>query len=92
MVPIGTARLMAVLEWLRLDAEGGRKPDEMLVFSDEVGEAFKTFKRAWTLRPPSSVWRRARPSTRQPTSGTFFQVSFRDQPRQPSNGGQAPAH
>ena len=49
VVPIGTTRLMAVLEWLRLDAEGGRKPDEMLVFSNEVGEPFKTFKRAWTI-------------------------------------------
>jgi len=49
VVPIGTTRLVAVLEWLRLDAEGGRKPDEMLVFSNEVGEPFKTFKRAWTI-------------------------------------------
>jgi integrase len=49
VVPIGTTRFTAVLEWLRLDAEGGRKPDEMLVFSNGVGEPFRTFKRAWTL-------------------------------------------
>ena len=49
VVPIGTTRLMAVLEWLRLDAEGGRKPDETLLFSNEVGKPFKTIKRAWTL-------------------------------------------
>ena len=47
--PIGTTRLMAVLEWLRLDACGGCKADETPVFSNEVGEATKTFKRAWTL-------------------------------------------
>lgn len=49
VVPIGTARLMAVLEWLRLDAAGGDKTDDTPVFSNEVGEATKTVRRAWTL-------------------------------------------
>jgi len=49
VVPIGTTRLMAVLEWLRLDAAGGRKSEDTPVFSNEVGEATKTFTRAWTL-------------------------------------------
>jgi integrase len=49
VVPIGTARLMAVLEWLRLDASGGDKTDDTPVFSNEVGEATKTVRRAWTL-------------------------------------------
>jgi integrase len=37
-VPIGTARLQAVLDWLRLDAIGEDKPAEALVFSNEAGE------------------------------------------------------
>ena len=49
VVPIGTSRLMAVLEWLRLDAAGGYKTDDTPVFSNEVGEATKTVRRAWTL-------------------------------------------
>lgn len=32
-VPISTARLRAVLEWLRLEADGRQKADEALVFS-----------------------------------------------------------
>ena len=46
-VPIGTTRLKAVLEWQRLDAAGGRKPDGALVISDEAGESIVTFSRAW---------------------------------------------
>ena len=38
LVPISTQRLRAVLEWLRIDAEGKQKSDETLVFSNEVGE------------------------------------------------------
>jgi integrase len=37
-VPISTARLRAVLAWLQLEADGERKPDDALVFSDETGE------------------------------------------------------
>ena len=39
LVPIGTARLLAVLEWLRLDSEGEHKADDVPVFSNEAGEA-----------------------------------------------------
>ena len=50
VVPIGTSRLLAVLEWLRLDADGEPKSDNVLVFSnDEVGEALKTFRTAWVV-------------------------------------------
>ena len=47
LVPISTQRLRAVLQWLRLDAEGKQKPDEMLVFSNEVGEPLPHFHDAW---------------------------------------------
>jgi integrase len=46
-VPIATARLRAVLDWLRLDADGKQKPDEALVFSDETGEPIGSFRTAW---------------------------------------------
>lgn len=46
-VPISTARLRAVLEWLRLDADGSQKPDEALVFSDEAGKPIGRFRTAW---------------------------------------------
>jgi integrase len=49
VVPIGTSRLLAVLEWLRLDSTGGHKSDEVPVFSNELGERVKTFKRAWQV-------------------------------------------
>ena len=49
VVPIGTSRLLAVLEWLRLDSTGGLKSDEVPVFSNEVGERLKTFKKAWQV-------------------------------------------
>ena len=49
VVPIGTSRLLAVLEWLRLDSTGGRKNDEVPVFSNEAGEPLKTFKKAWQV-------------------------------------------
>lgn len=49
VVPIGTARLLAVLDWLRLDSTGGHKGDEVPVFSNEVGEPLKTFKKAWQV-------------------------------------------
>jgi integrase len=46
-VPIATARLRAVLEWLHLEADGQKKPDETLVFSDETGEPIGRFRTAW---------------------------------------------
>jgi integrase len=46
-VPISTMRLKAVLDWLRLDAEGEKKPAEALVFSDETGEPIGRFRTAW---------------------------------------------
>ena len=46
-VPIATTRLRAVLDWLRLDADGKEKPDEALVFSDEAGEPIGRFRTAW---------------------------------------------
>jgi integrase len=46
-VPIATARLRAVLEWLRLEADGQKKPDDALVFSDETGEPVGRFRTAW---------------------------------------------
>jgi integrase len=46
-VPIATTRLRAVLDWLRLDAEGDQKPDEALVFSDEAGKPIGSFRTAW---------------------------------------------
>jgi integrase len=49
LVPIGTARLLAVLDWLRLDSAGERKPDDVPVFSNEAGEPLKTFKKAWVV-------------------------------------------
>ena len=36
-------------EWLRLDSTGGRKSDEVPVFSNEAGEPLKTFKKAWQV-------------------------------------------
>jgi integrase len=47
VVPISTSRLKAVLEWLRLDADGEKKPAEALVFSDEIGEPIGRFRTAW---------------------------------------------
>jgi integrase len=49
VVPIGTTRLFAVLEWLRLDADGQPKATDVPVFSNEVGEPLKTFKKAWVV-------------------------------------------
>ena len=49
VVPIGTSRLLAVLQWLRLDSTGGLKSDDAAIFSNEVGEPLKTFKKAWLV-------------------------------------------
>ncbi len=48
-VPIATDRLRAVLEWLRLDAAGGKKADEAPGFSYETGEAVGSIKTAWVV-------------------------------------------
>src|SRR5262245_40264364 len=47
LVPIATARLRAVLEWLHLDAAGEKKPADALVFSDEAGDPVGRFRTAW---------------------------------------------
>lgn len=47
LVPISMHRLRAVLEWLRIDADGKRRSDETLVFSNEVGEPLPHFHAAW---------------------------------------------
>jgi integrase len=47
LVPIGTARLRTVLEWLQLDADGEKKPADALVFSNEAGEPVGRFRTAW---------------------------------------------
>ncbi len=51
-VPIGTERLRQVLNFLRTDASGQRKPSDAPVFSNEVGEPVRYFQTAWraTLR------------------------------------------
>jgi integrase len=46
-VPIATARLRAVLEWLQLEADGERKGADALVFTDELGEPIGRFRTAW---------------------------------------------
>ncbi len=47
LVPFSTARLRAVLEWLRLDAEGKKKPDDAVVFADEIGDPLGSFRTSW---------------------------------------------
>jgi len=47
LVPIATARLRAVLEWLQLEADGTKKSNDSLVFSDEAGEPVGRFRTAW---------------------------------------------
>ena len=48
-VPIATARLRAVLEWLRLDAAGEQKADDALISSDEASEPLPIFYKAWVI-------------------------------------------
>ena len=38
-------RLRAVFEWLRLDGNGTHKPDNVPVFSNEIGEPLRSFKK-----------------------------------------------
>ena len=47
LVPIATARLRGVLEWLQLDADGEQKSADTLVFSDETGEPVGRFRTSW---------------------------------------------
>ena len=47
VIPISTARLRSILDWLRLDADGEKKPDDALVFSDEIGDPIGRFRTAW---------------------------------------------
>ena len=47
VVPIGTARLQAVLQYQRLDAEGEAKPETAPVFSNAFGEPIHYFRTAW---------------------------------------------
>ena len=46
-IPISTLRLKAVLEWLRLDADGEKKSDDMLVFSNEAGTVVLCVAETW---------------------------------------------
>ncbi len=47
VVPIGTVRLKAVLDWLRIDVEGKDKSETARVLSNEVGEPINSFRTAW---------------------------------------------
>lgn len=90
LVPISTQGLRAVLEWLRIDAEGKQKSDETLVFRNEVGEPLPHFHDAWLrthFRPRCciaafrcNVSKRTRASDRRKaeaaTSRTEFQESL----------------
>jgi integrase len=49
LVPIATERLRAVLNWLRLDADGEKKPGEAPVFSHETGEPVGSIRTAWVV-------------------------------------------
>jgi integrase len=49
VIPIGTDRLRAALQWLRIDADGDQKADDVAVFSNEAGEPIKIFKKSWVL-------------------------------------------
>jgi integrase len=80
LVPVGTARLLAVLEWLWLDSAGERKAEDVPVFSNEAGEALKTFKKAWVvavLRHTASTLAGARAATRtsRPSASNGFGAS-----------------
>jgi integrase len=50
IVPIGTSRLLSVLQWLRLDSTGADKADDVPVFSNADGEPLRrSRKRGWWL-------------------------------------------
>jgi len=46
-VPVSTTRFQAVLDYLRLDAEGQGKQPETLVFSNEAGEPLSYQRKVW---------------------------------------------
>ncbi len=46
-VPVSTDRLKAVLDYLRLEADGERKHPTAPVFSNEAGEPVRDFRYAW---------------------------------------------
>jgi integrase len=86
-VPVATARLKAVLDYLRREADGSTKPADAPVCSYETGEAIGLFRTAWILTvlrahgfTPS--WVRGRGSgslsrrgvVRAPTSSTTVSV------------------
>jgi len=48
-VPVATARLKAVLDYLRREADGSTKPADAPVCSYETGEAIGLFRTAWIL-------------------------------------------
>jgi integrase len=47
VIPMSTERLRDVLQWLRVDADEEWKPDESLVFSNEVGEPMCFVHSTW---------------------------------------------
>jgi integrase len=47
VVPIPTVRLRSVVEWFSLDAKGKEKKPSAALISNEVGEAFGSFRTAW---------------------------------------------
>ena len=47
VIPMSTDRLRDVLQWLRVDADEEWKPDEALVFSNEVGEPLCFVHSTW---------------------------------------------
>lgn len=49
LVPIPTARLEAVLNWLRMDAAGEEKSPETHVFSDGTGDPIRISRKPWVL-------------------------------------------
>jgi len=46
-VPVATSRLAALLDFLRLDSDGGRKSAETAVFTDEIGQPMQFPRSAW---------------------------------------------
>ena len=47
-MPLST-RLVAILEFARLDPSGRELPADAFVFGDEVGRRVTTFKKAWQV-------------------------------------------
>jgi integrase len=47
VVPIPTVRLKSVIEWFSMDAEGKPKKPDAALISNEVGEAYGSFRTSW---------------------------------------------